>query len=340
MQEMRRKQEEARQRELEEKRIKEEEAKRKRLEEAERKRQQMQEALKKQREAAKRSFAMNKKSDGGVVVADLANVASLGRSDIIKTKEQLAEEKKIAMQFRVKPLQVDGLGLEELKKKANDLWEQIVQAESDRYDLEERQKRQEYDLKELSERQRQINRNKALKKGLDPEALSGKHPPKLQVASKYERRLDRRDFGDKKGLFEGGWDKLTKEEQDKLWEERINSFKESHGDKRVNKWDPSTLRQALEESSRAIYEDGIDDDDMDMIDAYKSFIKKEDEQAAADRRRSSAASAQQSQPQSRRTSQMAPPPPQKEEEEEEEEEEEVEEEEEYEEEEEEEEEEE
>lgn len=31
-------------------------------------------------------------------------------------------------------------------------------------------------LKELAERQRQINRNKALKKGLDPEALSGKYP--------------------------------------------------------------------------------------------------------------------------------------------------------------------
>lgn len=327
MLEMRRKQEEARQHELEEKRIKEEEAKRKRLEEAERKRQQMQEALKKQREAAKRSFALNKKSEG-VVGADLTNVASLGRSDIIKTKEQLAEEKKIAMQFRVKPLQIDGLGLEELKKKANELWEQIVQAESDRYDLEERQKRQEYDLKELSERQRQINRNKALKKGLDPEALSGKYPPKLQVASKYERRLDRRDFGDKKSLFEGGWDKLTKEEQNKLWEERINSFKETHGDKRVNKWDPSTLRSQRQDDDqgRTIY-DGDDDDDLDMMDAYKPFIQKEEGQSAMqDHRRSSAAS---SQVQSRRTSQAQSAPAPKHEEEEEEEEEEVEEEEEY-----------
>lgn len=329
MLEMRRKQEEARQHELEEKRIKEEEAKRKRLEEAERKRQQMQEALKKQREAAKRSFAINKKSEGGLAGADLTtttNVASLGRSDIIKTKEQLAEEKKIAMEFRVKPLKLDSLGLDELKKKANELWEQIVQAESDRYDLEERQKRQEYDLKELSERQRQINRNKALKKGLDPEALSGKYPPKLQVASKYERRLDRRDFVDKKFLFDGGWDKLTKEEQDKLWSERINSFKESHGDKRVNKWDPSTLRQQRQEDDqgRTLY-DGDDDDDLDMMDAYKPFIQKDD--SATERRRSSAVSA--AQPQSRRTSAAQPPAQKEEEEEEEEEDEEVEEEEEY-----------
>ncbi|KAG9509302.1 Troponin T, partial [Fragariocoptes setiger] len=328
MQEMRRKQEEQRQREFEEKRIKEEEAKRKRLEEAERKRQQMQEALKKQREAAKRSFALNKKSDGSIG-PDIASVASLGRADVIKTKEQLAEEKKIAMQFRVKPLNIEGLGLEELKKKANELWDQIVQAESDRYDLEERQKRQEYDLKELSERQRQINRNKALKKGLDPEALSGKYPPKLQVASKYERRLDRRDFGDKKGLFEGGWDKLTKEEQDKWWEDRMNSFKENHGDKKVTKWDPSTLRQQREtdEHDTAIYDD--DGEDLDMMDAYKPFISKENDsssQQQSERRRSSATQQQQQQQtQQRKPSRQEEPEEESEEEEEEEEEEEVEE---------------
>lgn len=302
MQEMRRKQEEQRQRELEEKREKEEDAKRKRLEEAERKRQQMQDALKKQREAAKRSFALNKKSDGTSVGPDLVNVASLGRSDMIKTKEQLAEEKKIAMQFRVKPLNVSSLGVDELKKKADELWEQIVQAESDRFDLEQRQARLDYELKTLEERAKQINRARAKRRGLDPEALTGKYPPKLQVASKYERRLDRRDFSDKKSLFDGGWDKLTKEEREKIWTERINSFKESHGDKKVTKWDPSTLRQQREQDDqgRPIYDgDDDDDDDQDMMDAYKNFINKEESQQ--ERRRSSAAM---SQPASRRASQQ------------------------------------
>jgi hypothetical protein len=48
--------------------------------------------------------------------------------------------------------------------------------ETEKYDLEERQKRQDYDLKELKERQKQQLRHKALKKGLDPEALTGKYP--------------------------------------------------------------------------------------------------------------------------------------------------------------------
>lgn len=63
-----------------------------------------------------------------------------------KTKEQLAEDKKIAMSFRVKPLEIEGLSVEELKKKASQLWDLVVQLESDKYDLEERQKRQDYDV--------------------------------------------------------------------------------------------------------------------------------------------------------------------------------------------------
>ena len=63
---------------------------------------------------------------------------------VMKTKEQLAEDKAIAMKFRVKPLKIDGLHGAELKKAANDLWEAIVQLESDKYDIEEERRRQEY----------------------------------------------------------------------------------------------------------------------------------------------------------------------------------------------------
>merc|ERR1711915_766387 len=90
--------------------------------------------------------------------------------------------------------------------------------------MEERMKRQDYDLKELRERQKQQLRQKALKKGLDPEALTGKHPPKIQTASKFERRTDRRTYDDKKKLFEGGWDVVHTEVLQKLWEEKYGEF--------------------------------------------------------------------------------------------------------------------
>merc|ERR1711881_622812 len=106
---------------------------------------------------------------------------------------------------------------EMLMGKATELWDTIVRLETEKYDLEERQKRQDYDLKELKERQKQQLRQKAMKKGLDPEALTGKYPPKIQTASKFERRADNKTFEDKQKLFEAGWEILYCEVTEKDW---------------------------------------------------------------------------------------------------------------------------
>lgn len=250
MMEMKKRQEETRIREMEEKKQREAEAKRKRLEEAEKKRQAMQEAMQRQKiqEPVKRNFVIQKKE------GEMGPGAALGhsgfdkftnvmhaRGEMGKTKEQLEEDKKICLQYRVKPLELEGLKIEELRQKAMELWARISSLESDKYDLEERQKRQDYDLKELAERERQINRNKALKKGLDPEALQGKHPPKIQVASKYERRIDRRTYSDKRELFDGGLESFYDAELERQWEEKMATFKD-RGPPKLPKWDPSIPR--------------------------------------------------------------------------------------------------
>ncbi|XP_072942041.1 troponin T-like isoform X7 [Epargyreus clarus] len=207
--------EERRIREIEEKKQRDIEEKRQRLEEAEKKRQAMLQAMK---EASKTgpNFTIQKKSDN----FGLSN-AQLERN---KTKEQLEEEKKISLSIRIKPLNIEGLSVDKLRQKATELWECIVKLETEKYDLEERQKRQDYDLKELKERQKQQLRHKALKKGLDPEALTGKHPPKIQVASKYERRVDTRSYDDKKKLFEGGYSTIVAEILDKTWKEKMDEW--------------------------------------------------------------------------------------------------------------------
>lgn len=259
----------------------------------------------------------------------------------MKTKEQLAEDKKIALSIRIKPLKIDGLKGPELKKIVNDLWDAIVQLESDKYDLEEEQKRQEYHLKELTERQKQINKNKALKMGLDLEDLSGKHPPKVRLASKYERRIDRRSFGEKTELFNGGYVQVVKKMTDEEWAEKVNQFKEAHGDKHVPKWDPSAPRKDVVEPGMRTYDDDSEDEEHDALaEKVRGFVEKsQDDYSAgqpqsrkssfaaqhnATERRSSQAGSMSS---SRRTSAAAPPakaptPPPAEEEEEEEEEEE------------------
>lgn len=63
-----------------------------------------------------------------------------------KTKEQLEEEKKVTLSIRIKPLVLDGLSVDKLRDKARELWDCIVKLETEKYDLEERQKRQDYDV--------------------------------------------------------------------------------------------------------------------------------------------------------------------------------------------------
>merc|ERR1711933_153116 len=178
------------------------EEKRKRLEEAEKKRQAMMQAQKeKQQAAGKGGKGGGAKMQGGANVQD-------ARREMTKTKEQLEEEKKISLSIRIKPLDLDAMDGEQLNNKATELWDTIVRLETEKYDLEERQKRQDYDLKELKERQKQQLRQKAMKKGLDPEALTGKYPPKIRMYSKYERRTDTRTYEDRRKLYEGGWEIL------------------------------------------------------------------------------------------------------------------------------------
>lgn len=270
MQEMRRMQEETRQRELEERRRKEAEAKRKRLEDAEKKRLVMQEAIRRRDEEAKRNWNIAPRRNAD---PSQSGPMILGMRDVMKTKEQLAEDKRIAMQYRIKPLNIEeGLRTAQLKKLVSDLWGNIVQLESDKYDLEEEQKRQEYHLKELMERQKQINKNKALKLGLDTDDLNSNVPPKVRLASKYERKVDRRSFNEKTSLFDGGYVETSEQIKERQWADKINQFKEGHTDKTVPKWDPSAPRKDIYEPGKVIYEDS-DEDDTDLVDKLRTYVE-------------------------------------------------------------------
>merc|ERR1712037_563060 len=117
------------------------------------------------------------------------------RKEMSKTKEQVEEEMKISLRIRIKPLDLDSMDSDELKSKAQKIFDTILQLETDKYDYEQRQLDQDYELQQ---------RNKAIKKGLDPESFTQKHPPTIRMFSKYERRTDTRSYGDRKKLYEGG----------------------------------------------------------------------------------------------------------------------------------------
>merc|ERR1712172_254496 len=203
---------------------KEAEEKKKRLEEAEAKRQEMLDAQKAQKADANEK----KKSVAGGPGND-------ARKELSKTKEQLEEEKNIALSIRIKPLELEAMDSDEMKAKAEDLFKIIVQLETDKYDYEQRKLTQELDLKELKERQKAQLRAKALKKGLDPEALTGKYPPKIRMYSKYERRTDTRTYEDRRKLYEGVWEVVRAEHLEASWKEKHDEWSKRPA-KKLPKW--------------------------------------------------------------------------------------------------------
>lgn len=93
------------------------------------------------------------------------------------------------------------------------------------------------------------------------DALFLRFQPKIQVASKYERRTDRRTFEDKKELFSGGFEAAGDAEQEKIWEDKMMAYKEREGPKELPKWDPENPKnKQVFDRSRTEYED--DDEDI------------------------------------------------------------------------------
>merc|ERR1712025_1304364 len=179
--------------------------KKKAMEDAERKRQEMLAAQKKK---------------GGKSSAPAMDA----RKEMSKSKEQVEEEMKISLSIRIKPLNLDAMDSDELRAKASQIFETIVALETEKYDYEQRQLGQDYEFKELKERQKLQLRNKAFKKGLDPESFTGAHPPKIHMFSKYERRTDTRSYGDRKKLYEGGAEVIRSEMLEAAWKEKFAEF--------------------------------------------------------------------------------------------------------------------
>lgn len=63
-----------------------------------------------------------------------------------KTKEQLEEEKRVVLSQRIVPLDMTGMKSDALREKAKQLHDKLYQLESEKYDLDDRFKRQQYDV--------------------------------------------------------------------------------------------------------------------------------------------------------------------------------------------------
>jgi troponin T len=191
--------EEERRRQEDEDRKAKAEADRQKKEEDKKRRQQLMAGL---QASGGPNFEITKKDKQAEKFDKFGNIVK-AKAEMGLTKEQQDEQKKKHLADLSKPLDTAGLDVNGLRAKIKDLHARITRLEGEKYDMEKRRDRQEYDLKELNERQRQISRNKAMKKGLNPdEVANSPHPPKVPVASKYDRQIDRRSYHDRLTLFE------------------------------------------------------------------------------------------------------------------------------------------
>lgn len=107
------------------------------------------------------------------------------------------------MSIIARPRDISSMLPNDLKELIKQLHAKIVRITGETYDLQKRAERQEYDLKELGQREQQTARNKALAKGIDPNEIENlSHPPKISVASKFDRQTDRRSYFDRKDMFQ------------------------------------------------------------------------------------------------------------------------------------------
>uniref|UniRef100_A0A0R3S2A8 DBF4-type domain-containing protein n=1 Tax=Elaeophora elaphi TaxID=1147741 RepID=A0A0R3S2A8_9BILA len=194
------KQEEEKRKQEEEERKAKMEAEKRKKEDEKRKRQQMS-SLRFTNTASGqmgRNFVIPQKSDK----ADKFGNIVQAKHEMSMTKEQQEEAKRNYLVSVKHTTEFEEVAPAELREKIRHLHQRICKLEADKYDLEKRHERQEYDLRELNERQRQVARNKALKKGLDPTDINSRHPPKVSIVSKYDRQIDRRNFRERRAIFE------------------------------------------------------------------------------------------------------------------------------------------
>ncbi|KAL3090166.1 hypothetical protein niasHS_006618 [Heterodera schachtii] len=204
----RRRQDEERRRQEEEERKAKSEANKAKREEEKRKRQNMMAGAFVggfgEEKPTGRNFVVQKREEGSDALGQNAESGGGPKLRGGPNKAQHQEAKRNYMSIVNRPVDVSNMLPNDIKAKIKQLHARIVKLEGEKYDLEKRKDRQEYDLKELSERQKQHARAKALETGADPTEVesSGNFPPKVRVASRFDRQTDLRGYGQRRDLFE------------------------------------------------------------------------------------------------------------------------------------------
>merc|ERR1711874_790197 len=114
----------------------------KKIEEEKRLKEEAETKLKEEEDRKKKLLEAEKQRQGNVRDKGKPTMPSIPGSGPGKTKEQMAEEKAIALSVRVAPLSgLEEMSVEAIQAKAEEMWKKIVKLETDKYDFELKKKR-------------------------------------------------------------------------------------------------------------------------------------------------------------------------------------------------------
>jgi len=142
----------------------------------------------------------------------LSNVIK-AKEDLLKSPEQLEQEKREILKSRIVELRLDGQIKSDLIEQAEKFYQILLNLHSQIYDMNERQDKQKYEMMELAERARQLDKGnvKNRKSNIVHTGLGGsvlptqelfpQAPQKISLFSRYERVTDRRTFKDRRDFF-------------------------------------------------------------------------------------------------------------------------------------------
>lgn len=144
-----------------------------------------------------------------------------------KPKEQVELEK--ALNDMIKPFDVQSMDACSLKSKVKELWGIIRELDDEKQQLSIRWKNQEDDFKNADLKLEEKIAAKAAKKGVDMEKFyPGKHPPKMQIVSKWvTTKKGERTYGDRKEMYDTGCDIVRPKMLEDMWNTKFSAWMET-----------------------------------------------------------------------------------------------------------------
>jgi len=144
-----------------------------------------------------------------------------------KSKEQIEYENELNKLIR--PFDPKSMEKESLECKVKELFEIMMKLQNEKQQLKTRLKEQDHEFKDAQERMAERISAKAAKKGVDMEKFypGAKHPPKMQITSKYDNRKGERTYSDRKDMYNTGIDVVRPKLLEDMWSLKFSAWMDS-----------------------------------------------------------------------------------------------------------------